>query len=199
MTRSPAARRPLALALLFVLGGAVGWYASFELAVAKFAVLTDPTTDTGCNFSLIVQCGKNLDSWQGAVFGFPNPLLGVAGFIVPIVVGVAMLAGARFARWFWIAFTAGIATAFAFVVWLMSQSIFALGTLCPWCMVVWAVVIPLFWAVVLDALSSGTVPLPQRSRAFFRAATGWVPLLTIASYAVVAVIAQLRLDVLSYL
>ena len=31
----------------------------------------------------IVQCGTNLSSWQGAVFGFPNPIIGLAGFVAP--------------------------------------------------------------------------------------------------------------------
>lgn len=199
MTRSAATGRPRALALLLVVGGAIGWFAAFELLLAKFEVLANPAADIGCNFSLIVQCGKNLDSWQGAVLGFPNPIIGVAGFVAPIVVGAAILTGSRLANLFWAAFGLGMTCAMAFVIWLVSQSIFVLGTLCPWCMVVWAVTIPLFWAVVLYTLSTGIVPLPRRLRALSRSAYGWVPLLTIASYIVIAVIAQLRLDVISYL
>jgi uncharacterized membrane protein len=69
--------------------------------------------------------------------------------MAPIVVGAAILAGARFARWFWVAFWAGIAFAFAFVIWLISQSIYVLGTLCPWCMVTWLVTIPTFYVVTI--------------------------------------------------
>ena len=71
------------------------------------------------------------------MFGFPNPILGLAGWVAPIVVGFAILAGARFARWFWWLFELGMAFAFVFVIWLIGQSIFVLGTLCPWCMVTW--------------------------------------------------------------
>ena len=72
-----------------------------------------------------------------------------------IAVGVGLLAGARFARWFWIAFNLGIAGALAFVIWLIGQSIFVLGTLCPWCMLVWIVTIPLFWVVTFRNLARG--------------------------------------------
>jgi uncharacterized membrane protein len=199
MIRSTASRPALALALALIVGGAIGWYSSFELTLAKIDVLTNPGTQLSCNFSVIVQCGKNLGSWQGAVFGFPNPLIGLGGFAAPIVVGAAILAGAQFSRWFWLLFNLGIAGAFAFVIWLMSESIFSLGTLCPWCMVVWAVTIPLFWAVTLRNLATGVIPRPTSLRAFFVDASGWVPLITLLCYLVIAIIAQLRLDVLAHL
>ena len=147
MTDAQAQRRPLTLAILLIVTGAIGWYASFALTVDKILVLENPQADLDCNFTLLVQCGANLQSWQGSVFGFPNPLIGLGGFVAPIAVGVAILAGAAFARWFWIAFTVGVAGAYAFAIWLQVQSFFFLGTLCPWCMLVWAVTIPLFWTL----------------------------------------------------
>jgi hypothetical protein len=66
-------------------------------------------------------------------------------------------------------------------------------------MVVWAVTIPLFWVVTLYNLKSGTFGLSEGARSFFGKAYNWVAVITFASYIVVALIAQLRLDVLSYL
>lgn len=199
VTETPALRRPTALAILLLIVGAIGLYSSFELTLAKFEVLTNPDAKLGCNFSLIVQCGTNLASWQGSVFGFANPIIGLIGFTAVIGVGLGVLAGARFAPWFWLAFNAGVAFAFGFIIWLLSQSIFVLGTLCPWCMVVWAVTIPLFWAVTFYNVSTGALPGSARSRAFFGAARSWVPLVSLVCYLIIAVIAQLRLDVLAYL
>ncbi|MBX3092739.1 MAG: vitamin K epoxide reductase family protein [Cryobacterium sp.] len=199
MSQTRSTQRPLALAIFLIIAGAIGVYASWELTIAKFQTLTNPDSGLGCDFSVLVQCGKNLESWQGAVFGFPNPLLGLCGFVAPIAVGVGILAGAQFARWFWWLFNLGIAGALAFVCWLIYQSIFDLFTLCPWCMVVWSVTIPLFWAVTLFNLSSGRIPVGARAQRFFSVAYGWVPLLTLASYLVVAVIAQVRLDVIASL
>ncbi len=113
MTDAPAARRPIAMPILLIVTGLLGWYASFALTVDKILVLQNPQADLDCNISLLVQCGTNLQSWQGSVFGFPNPLIGLGGFVAPIAVGVAMLAGATFARWFWIAFGVGVAGATA--------------------------------------------------------------------------------------
>lgn len=197
MTDTLTPRRPIALAIFLIVAGALGWWASFSLTVDKILLLQNPQADLDCDFSFIVQCGANLSSPQGAVFGFPNPLLGLGGFVAPIAVGVGLLAGARFARWFWVAFNLGLAGALAFVIWLISQSIFVLGTLCPWCMLVWSVTIPLFWIVTARNLAEGA--FGEAPAAFGRALSSWAIPVTIVSYAVVALIAQLQLDILQYL
>ncbi len=192
-------RPPIAMPIVLILTGVLGWYSAFALILDKIKLLENPGADLDCNFSLLVQCGVNLESWQGEVFfGVPNPIWGLGGFVAPIAVGVAILAGARFARWFWIAFAIGVAGALAFCIWLMGQSFFALGTLCPWCMLVWSVTILLFWTVWLHVLAKGHIPLPERARNVFERLYGWVPFITVASYLVVALVAQIGLDWLSY-
>jgi len=192
-------RRPVALAILLIVGGALGLLAAFQLTMDKFQVLENANAHLSCNFSLIVQCGKNLSSPEGSAFGFPNPLIGLMCFPAPIIVGVAVLAGARFAKWFWALFNLGLLGAIAFVIWLISVSIFHLGTLCPWCMLVWSVVIPMFIATTLYDLAEGNL-LPARGpRRVGAALYGWTPLICLLAYLAVAVIAQLRLNVLNYL
>lgn len=188
-------RRPWALAIFLIVVGVLGWWAAFALTLDKFALLENPDADLDCNFSKFVQCGANLASWQGAVFGFPNPLIGLGGFVAPIAVGVGLLAGARYSRWFWIAFNVGVAGALTFVIWLIGQSIFVLGTLCPWCMLVWSVTIPLFFVVTLRNLREGV--FGDRARPAGRALLPWVVPITVFCYLTVALLAQLRIDVLS--
>ncbi|MBN9240580.1 MAG: hypothetical protein BGO97_12780 [Micrococcales bacterium 70-64] len=197
MTDPVVQRRPLVLALVLIVAGVVGWYASFALTLDKLAVLQNPQADLDCNFSVLVQCGVNLGSWQGSLLGFPNPLLGLGGFVAPIAVGVALLAGATFARWFWIAFNVGVLGAFAFILWLAYQSIFNLGTLCPWCMLVWSMTIPMFWTLTLSNARAGRFGAalqPVGARLY-----SWVPVITVVGYILIAVVAQVRLDVLATL
>ena len=123
---------------------------------------------------------------------FPNPLIGLGGFVAPIAVGVGLLAGARFARWFWIAFNVGVAGALAFVVWLIGQSIFVLGTLCHWCMLVWSVTIPLFFVVTLRNARDGI--FGERLRVVGGAVLPWVIPITVVCYVTIALLAQLQLD-----
>ncbi|PPH23774.1 vitamin K epoxide reductase family protein [Rathayibacter toxicus] len=195
---TPTPSRPLVFALLLIAFGVIGWVAAFALTLDKFTTLTDHTARLSCDFSLLVQCGANLKSEQGAIFGFPNPLIGLAAWVAPIVVGVALVAGARFDRWFWAVFNLGFALALAFVCWLIATSIFVLGTLCPWCMITWSVVIPGFWLVTLRNLREGVFPVPAAIRHCAAAAYRWIPFITFLCYLIIAVLAQLRLDVLSY-
>ncbi|MBM3714784.1 MAG: vitamin K epoxide reductase family protein [Actinobacteria bacterium] len=192
-----APRRPSVLAVWLIIAGIIGWYAAFSLTMDRFTLLADPTASASCDINILVQCSANLTSAQGSVFGFPNPIIGLAAWVAPVVVGFALLAGARFARWFWVAFWAGMLFAFGFVCWLISQSIFVLGTLCPWCMVTWSVVIPSFYAVTLHLLRTGVVPVGERGREVADRLMAWVPLMALASYVVIAVLAQVRLDVLA--
>lgn len=185
------------LAPFLILGGLLGLWASVELTLAKFVTLDDPDAALGCDFSIVVQCGANLTSSQGEVFGFPNPLLGLVGFMAPIVVGAAQLAGAGFARWFWLLFQLGVTAGLVFVLWLIQQSIYVLGTLCPWCMVVWAVVIPMFLGLTLRNAAAGV--LGDDARSAGRYLLTWIIPLTLAAYLAIALLAQLRLDVLRYL
>ncbi|MDH6181224.1 putative membrane protein [Microbacteriaceae bacterium SG_E_30_P1] len=195
MTDAAPQQKRLSTAIILIVTGLLGWYASFALTLDKFAVLENPQADLDCNLSVLVQCGANLASWQGALLGFPNPVLGLGGFVAPIAVGVGLLAGATYDRWFWIAFNVGVAGALGFCIWLMSQSIFSLGTLCPWCMLVWAVTIIMFWTLTLRNAAVGVfgAGLERVGRALY----SWIPALVIGSYLVVAIVAQLRLDFLT--
>ncbi|GAB2448705.1 putative membrane protein [Conyzicola lurida] len=192
-------KRPVALAIFLIVAGIVGWLAAFALTIEKFVALTSPGTALTCDFSVVVQCTANLESWQGSLFGFPNPIIGLAAWIAPLVVGVALLAGARFARWFWILFNIGVLAAMVFVVWLISQSIFVLSTLCIYCMITWAVTIPLFLALSLFNLKTGNIPAPPRLRSVAGALLTWVPAISLGCYLVIAVLAQVRLDFLATL
>lgn len=180
------------LPIFLIVSGFVGLVAAFALTLEKIHKLTNPDEAASCDFSVIVQCGKNLGSWQGSLFGFPNPLIGLMAWSVVITIGVGILAGARFANWFWRAFVIGTAGAFAFVIWLFSQSVFVLGTLCPWCMVTWLTAIPLFWVATFWTMKNGV----WGSKAIKLGETllNWVVIITLASYLIEAVVAQLVLN-----
>lgn len=195
----PATRSapPLLFAGFLVVTAAIGLWASLQLVLDKITVSADPDAALACDHSLLVQCSANLTSDQGSVFGFPNPILGVTGFVAPIAVGVALLAGARFARWFWVLFNLGVAAGFVFVLWLISQSIYSLGTLCPNCMVVWSVMIPMFWVVTLRTAADGHFggPLQRLGRTLLP----WAIPIALGCAIVVALLAQLELDIVNSL
>lgn len=187
-----ASKRPSILAIALIVFGIVGLIAAFALTVEKFALLEHPADPLSCDLSPFFQCSKNLMSWQGSLFGFPNPILGIIGWSVVITVGVALIAGVSFPGWFWALFNIGVVGALALVIFLIGQSIFVLGTLCPWCMVTWAVTIPTFFLVTLRNMSSGTLP----GMRIGAAAYSWVPAITVICYIVIIVLGQVQLDVI---
>lgn len=195
-TASSRSRQPIewVFGIWLIIAGVIGELAAFVLTMEKFASLTDPDHSASCDFSVLVQCSANLDSWQGSVFGFPNPIIGLLGWMAPIVVGVALLSGARFARWFWMLFNLGMAGALTFVIWLIGQSIFELGTLCPWCLVTWAVTIPTFFAVTFRNLSAGVFGSGEGVRRAGASLLTWVVPITIVCFGVIALIAQLKMN-----
>ncbi|MCB5164366.1 vitamin K epoxide reductase family protein [Streptomyces bambusae] len=135
------------LPLLLLVSGLLGALASGVLAYDRIRMLEDPRFTPGCNVNAVLSCGDVMSTWQSSVLGVPNVLLGLAGFGVLAGLGLALLAGAEFARWLWLLVQAGVTAAFGFVLWLFTQCLYVIGALCPWCVLVWAVVVPLFWYV----------------------------------------------------
>lgn len=110
---------------------------------------------------------------QAEAFGFPNPIIGVAGFAALLTIGVVLLAGARLPRWFHLGLGAGTAFGVGFITWLAFQSIYRIGALCPYCMVVWAVTIPTFVATMAHLVRSGALPLVTPRSAVGRTITNY--------------------------
>ena len=154
------------LALLLVAGGAVGLLAAAMLLIEKIALIQDPDYIPACNINPILSCGSVMSTSAAEAFGFPNPILGVAAFPVVITTGVILLAGVVLPRAYWRGLQVGVTLGVVFVHWLMFQSLYRIDALCPYCMAVWAVVIPTFIYVTLNNFSTGALPAPRRLRSF---------------------------------
>jgi uncharacterized membrane protein len=163
-----------AFALLLLVTGAAGLLASWIITLDRFKLLEDPDFTPGCSLNPVVSCGSVLESDQAEVFGFPNPMLGLVAYGVVICVGLSLLAGARFPRWYWLAFDAGCLFGVGFVTWLQFESLYRINALCLWCCLAWAATIPLFWYVTSFAVRRGFLPAPGPVRRFLDEFT-WVP------------------------
>lgn len=137
------------VAWVLAVGGFVGLVASFVLTVEKIALLKDPFYVPTCSINPVLSCGSIMKTEQAELFGFPNPLIGIAGFAVVTTLGVLLLAGVELPSWVWIGLQVGVTFGVLFVHWLIVQSLYEIGALCPYCMVVWAVTIPIFWYTTL--------------------------------------------------
>ena len=132
------------LGLLMLIGGAIGLFSAAVLIVEKVNLLENPGQALGCDINPIVGCGSVINTDQASVFGFPNPLMGVVGFAIVATLGVLLVARVKLPAFVWLGLQAGTIFGIAFVTWLQSQSIYEIRALCPYCMVVWSVTIPIF-------------------------------------------------------
>jgi uncharacterized membrane protein len=146
-------------AWILVVGGIIGIAASIELIVQKIAVLSDPNFVPNCDINPVLSCGSVINTEQASLFGFPNPVLGVAGFSIVIMFGALLFSGVVLPKKLWLGLNLGALAGIVFVIWLVVQSLYVIGALCPWCMVVWSITIPIFWQVTTDNLASKRLAL----------------------------------------
>ena len=147
---------------VLLVAGLVGFAAAFVLAVEKYWLLTNPFYTPSCSVNATISCGPVMSSWQAAVFGFPNPYLGIAGFAVVAATGAMLLAGGRLAGWYLIGLQVGAVLGTVFVGWLMVQSLTVIHALCPYCMAAWVATFATVWYVSLSTLNRLRDSLPER-------------------------------------
>lgn len=159
---SPAGPAVPALSAWSVLvAGVIGLVASVTLTLEKIDVLLDPAYVPSCNINPILSCGSVMITPQASLLGFPNPLIGLVAFTVVVVTGLLAVTKVVLPQWYWIGLTAGLVVGAAFVHWLIFQSLYRIGALCPYCMVVWVVTIALL--VVVASIAYRPAPGDRRS------------------------------------
>ncbi|WP_329032324.1 vitamin K epoxide reductase family protein [Streptomyces sp. NBC_01725] len=150
-----------ALAWLLVVTGAAGVLASWVITIDKFKLLEDPGFTPGCSLNPVVSCGNIMKSDQASAFGFPNPMLGLVTYAVVVCVGLGLLAGARYRRWFWLGLNAGMLFGVGFCTWLQYQSLYNINSLCLWCCLAWVATIVMFSYVTTHNVTRGIIPAPR--------------------------------------
>jgi uncharacterized membrane protein len=135
-----------------LIAGVVGLTASATLLIEKIEMLKNPAYVPTCSINPVLSCGSVMVRPEAAAFGFPNPLIGVVSFTLVVVTGVLTVARVGLPRWYWVGLTVGAGLGVAFTHWLIFESLYEIGALCPYCMVVWSVIVPLFAVVAPIAL-----------------------------------------------
>ncbi|TQJ53175.1 vitamin K epoxide reductase family protein [Streptomyces sp. SLBN-115] len=175
----PPAGGGRAYALLLVLTGTAGLLAAWVITLDKFKLLEDPGFTPGCSLNPVVSCGSVMTSDQASAFGFPNPMLGLVAYGIVVCVGVSLLAGAVFPRWYWLTFTGGCLFGVGFVSWLQFESLYRINALCLWCCLAWVATILMFWYAVAFDVRHAFLPAPAGVRNFLAEFTWVLPLLHI--------------------
>ena len=147
---------------LLIVGAIIALIASFVLSMDDLALLKNPSFVPNCNINPVLSCGTVMRTPEASVFGFPNSWIGLAMFAAVLTVGVAMLAGAQFKRWFWLLFKAGMFAGLAFAYWMLLESLFRIRALCPFCLSVDVVTITINWYLTMYLLDHDYLKVPAK-------------------------------------
>jgi uncharacterized membrane protein len=148
-----------AVRVILIIGGIIGVLASLMITIEKFDLLQHPNASFICDLNPVISCGSVMESKQANAFGFMNTYIGLLGFPVIATIGVAMLAGARFRRWFWLAMLGGLSLGILFAYWLLFESVYRIGALCPYCLSVDVALTTIWWYVLLYVIDEGHLKL----------------------------------------
>lgn len=101
-------------------------------------------------------------------------------------VGMMLFAGAKnLKKWFWWCFQAGTVFGLLFCAWLMQEALYDIGKLCIYCMLVWAVTVPIFWSTLAYNLRQKNFTIKGSIGTFLAQNPGK---LTVVTYLVVIVL-----------
>ncbi|BDZ40992.1 membrane protein [Paraoerskovia sediminicola] len=148
-----------------LVGAIISLVASFVLSIDAVELAANPDAVLSCDINAVVSCGTVGLAWQAELFGFPNAFLGLISESVVITVAVLGLAGMRFPRWFMITAQSVYLLGLIFAYWLLYQSMFNIGALCPWCLSITAATTLVFLSMLHWNILEDLLPWPRRAQA----------------------------------
>lgn len=141
--------------IFFGVAALLGLLASYQLGIESLESAEDPSYNPSCNISPILSCSKVMASSYSNFFGIPNPYIGLMGFSALLTVAALLYVGVRMPKRIWIlAHFAAFAGMF-FVIWLFTASITVIGSICPWCSLLWVSTIAVFWMIHVHIAALG--------------------------------------------
>lgn len=154
-----------------LVGAVLSLIAAFVLSVEAVELARNPDAALSCNVNLILNCATVGVHPSASLLGFPNSFLGMMAEPVVITVAIAGLAGVRFPRLFM--FTAQIfyTLGLLFALWLLYTSMFTIGALCPWCLLVTLTTILVWFAITRYNIREDNLFL---SKELSKKAHGWL-------------------------
>ena len=177
----------LVFAILSLIAAAV-------LSIEAITLAKNPDAVLSCSFNTWIDCAKVGSTWQANVLGFPNAFLGLVSEPVVMTIAVASLAGVRFPRWFM--FTANVCYLLGviFAYWLLWQSTYVIGALCPWCLLVTVSTTFVFTSMTQWNILEGNLFLSPRAdaRAVALVSKGWFAVGLIAWFAILVIMELLK-------
>lgn len=147
-----------------LVGALLSLLASFVLSVEAIHLAENPNAELSCSVNVVVNCATVAKHPSAELFGFPNSFLGLIAESVVITVAIAGLAGVVFPRAFMFAAQVGYSLGLVFALWLFYTSMFVIQALCPWCLLVTATTLFVWFAITRYNIRENNLYLPKEAR-----------------------------------
>ena len=133
LSNKDSKRRQFA-ALVLLLGSGLGLLASFVLSSEALTLAKNSHAALNCDLNAAISCSAVANHWSATLLGFPNSFIGMITLPVMVTIAVALLAGAKFPKWFMQGAQLGAVAGLLFAGWMFYMSYVEIGALCPWCL-----------------------------------------------------------------
>ncbi|QQR93193.1 hypothetical protein IPJ91_01885 [bacterium] len=121
---------PLILSFMAILG----LFASFMLFGEEIKLLKDANYIPPCSVNSVINCLPTMKSWQSEIFGFNNTVLGFIYYTGIFVFGFIQFFNRELSKKLWNLALLPVTLALMFSLWLLYNSIFVIGSVCPYCL-----------------------------------------------------------------
>lgn len=150
--------------LSMLVGALLSLLAAFMLSVEAIELAKNPSSDLPCNVNVILNCATVNNHPTGKLFGFPNSFIGMIAEPIVITVAIAGLAGVRFPRLFMRTAQIFYSLGLVFALYLLYASMFIIGALCPWCLLVTLMTIMVWFALTRYNLRENNLGLSKAAQ-----------------------------------
>ncbi len=145
-----------------MLVGAIGsLIAAFVLSVEALELAKNPDAVLSCSVNAVINCATVAKTWQANLLGFPNSFFGMIAEPIVITVAIAGLAGVKFPRFFMFVAQMFYTFGLLFAFWLFYESFFVIQALCPWCLLVTATTLFVWFAMTRYNIRENNLYLPK--------------------------------------
>lgn len=148
--------------LSMLVGAVLSLIAAFVLSVEAVELAKNPNAQLSCSVNVILNCATVALHPTAELFGFPNSFLGLIAEPIVITVAIAGLAGIAFPRRFMFAAQIGYTLGFIFAIYLFFTSMFVIGALCPWCLLVTASTTFVWFSITRYNIRENNLYLPKK-------------------------------------
>ena len=120
--------------------------AAFVLSVEAVELAKNPNAVFECSVNVIINCATVAKSEYASLLGFPNSFLGMISEPTFVLLAILLLIGVKLPKKFMFVIQILAVGALFFAIGLFYISTALIGALCPWCMLVLASTIIMFFA-----------------------------------------------------